>query len=66
MLFVGIAGGILLLAVIIWLYYRRKMLQKRLTYNDVVGPENRQKTKGRIFRWICLNLGAWSALVYLC
>ena len=66
LLFAGIAGFILLLGIILWLNRRRLNSRKRLTYNDIVDPDNTRGKKGRLPGWICLILSTWSTLVYLC
>ena len=66
LLFAGIAGGILLAGQLAWVLIHRKSRKKRLTYNDIVDPENKSFKKGRLSGRICLVLGSWATLVYLC
>ena len=67
LLYLGIAGGVLLLAVMIWLLVRRNSSrQKRRTYYDIIGrDEVRRGKKGRMAGWICLVLAAWASVIYM-
>ena len=65
-LFAGIAGGILLAGMVIWLAWRAGRAGKRLTYGDIVDPGSRRAKKGSLAGRICLILSTWSTLVYLC
>lgn len=67
LLYLGIAGGVLLLAVMIWLLARRNSSrQKRRTYYDIIGrDEVRRGKKGRMAGWICLILAAWASVIYM-
>ena len=66
LLFFGIAGGLLLAVLLLWLACRSRTRKKRLTYNDIVDPENRQLRKSSLAGRICLILSTWSTLIYLC
>ena len=64
-LFAGIACGFVLIGVVAGGLYRASMRKKRLTYDDVVLPED-GKTGGFTFAKACLFLSVWCTLIYLC
>ena len=66
LLFAEIAAGILLAGLIAWIIVRRKESKKRLTYSDIVDPDNTRLKKGSLAGRICLILGTWFTLIYLC
>ena len=65
-LFACISGGALIAAAAVFLHRRKKRKKQRLTYNDIIDADRAHQAKGRLPGWICLILGTWSTLVYLC
>ena len=66
LLFAEIAAGIMLAGLIAWMIIRRKDSKRRLTYNDIVDPDNKRVPRGSLRGKICLILGTWITLIYLC
>ena len=65
-LFASVSAGILLAGMTAWIIVRRKYSKRRLTYNDIVDPDNTRIKKGSLGGRICLVLGTWVTLIYLC
>ena len=66
LLYLGIAGGVILLGAMIWLAVRKGESRKRRTYYDLIGrAEKRRGRKGRLPGWICLILATWAAVIYM-
>ena len=66
LLFATIAGGILLAGLALRAAIRRKNRGRRMTYNDIVDPEHTRAQRGNLGGRICLILGTWITLIYLC
>jgi len=65
-LFAAISAGILLAGLAARFAVYRKYSKKRLTYNDIVDPDSTRIPKGNLGGRICLILGTWITLIYLC